>query len=123
MKKILLLSAALLAIGPLNAEPMTFICNYPNWSDENGNHKSKGEFILTFIIDENSHKAYMLGNLGSVEVLEVKSDGQISFIQQTDTGNIMTTTITSDMKSVHSRNSVMLGKLIPSQYYGECVEK
>lgn len=65
----------------------------------------------------------MLGNLGSVEVLEVKSDGQISFIQQTDTGNIMTTTITSDMKSVHSRNSVMLGKLIPSQYYGECVEK
>jgi DNA polymerase-1 len=117
MKKILLLSAALLAIGPLNAEPMTFICNYPNWSDENGNHKSKGEFILTFIIDENSHKAYMLGNLGSVEVLEVKSDGQISFIQQTEkTGAKVDLELIETYKSLLNNKIQELDKTIKEKY-------
>ncbi|MBL4798970.1 MAG: hypothetical protein JKY50_16265 [Oleispira sp.] len=76
--------------------------------------------MLNFIVDQESKKSYMLGNNGSTEVKLFESSDQLVFIQLTDTGNIMTTTITRKLKSVHSRNSVMLDELIPSQYYGKC---
>ena len=42
------------------------------------------------------------------------------FIEFTGSGNVVTTTITEKGVSVHSRNSVVFGKLIPSQYYRTC---
>jgi hypothetical protein len=32
----------------------------------------------------------------------------------------MVTAITSSGEAVHSRNGTVVGKLIPSQYYGKC---
>ena len=97
----------------------TFTCQFSTFSDNEGTHE--GELSLTYLVDEDAGKAYMIGNNGSNEVVEIyKGDGR-SFIEVTSTGNVMVTTVTPDLKAVHSRNSVMFGELIPTQYYGECL--
>jgi len=102
------------------AQTNTYICNYPTYSDETGNHKAKTAFTISFIVDKESNKSFALGKLGTVEVEMIRSIDQIAFIDKTGTGNLMTTSITSNLTSVHSRNTVILGELIPSQYYGRC---
>ena len=104
------------------AETTTYSCSYTSYSDKKGNHKVKEKFKLNFIVDS-AGKSYMLGNNGSSEVKSLKGENQIAFLEVTATGNIMTTAIDSNLKSVHSRNSIMFGKMIPSQYYGKCVIK
>jgi len=104
------------------ANTTTYSCNYTSYSNKEGNHKVKEKFELNFIVDSTG-KSYMLGNNGSSEVKSLKSKNQIAFLEITTSGNIMTTAIDSSLKSVHSRNSVMFGKMIPSQYYGKCVIK
>jgi hypothetical protein len=116
---LLLLSLPLIAV----AETITFSCNYPSYSDEEGNHKVKEKFELNFIVDIESGKSYMMGNNGSTEVTLLPSDEQFAFIEITSAGNMMTTAIDNELDSVHSRNSVMFGKLLPSQYYGKCEKK
>lgn len=97
----------------------TFTCNFNVFADNEGLHEE--ELSLTFLIDADAEKAYMIGNNGSSEVAHIyRGDGR-SFIEITTTGNVMVTTITPDMKAVHSRNSVMFGMLMPSQFYGVCV--
>ena len=109
--------------GSAFADTTTYICDYPTYSDQEGSHKVKGKFVLTFIVDKAANKTYMLGNLGTTEIKRFESFDQIAFIDVTDTGNIMTTAIDANMNSVHSRNTVLLGELIPSQYYGKCEKK
>lgn len=97
----------------------TYNCSFGSFSDNKGNHADKLE--LAFLIDDESEKAYIIGNNGSSEVAHIyRGDGR-SFVEITGTGNVMVTTIAPNLKAVHSRNSVMLGQIIPSQYYGECV--
>ena len=97
----------------------TYTCNFDSFSDDEGKHS--GELVLTYLVDEDVDKAYIIGNNGSNEVVQIfRGDGR-SFLEITATGNVMATTITPSLKAVHSRNSVMFGQLIPSQYYGECV--
>ena len=98
----------------------TYFCDYPTYSDERGNYKTKGSFSMSFIVDKVSKKNYMLGKR-SVEVAMFRSPGQIAFIERTVSGSVMTTSITDDLSSVHSRNSVVYGQIVPSQYYGKCV--
>ena len=117
----IVVALVLLALPPLLfAETSTYYCDYPSYSDQEGNHPVKTEFVLTFLIDLDAGKAYMVGNNGSEEVNVLAGDDYVSFIEVTATGNVMTTAITSDGTSVHSRNSIILGDLIPSQYYGTC---
>jgi uncharacterized protein YuzE len=122
-RNLTILSVLALACVPALADPITFICDYPVWSDSTGRHLSDKRFTLTFVVDAEADKAYMLGNNGSERVSVVKREGQVSFIELTSTGNVMTTTIAGDLKSVHSRNSVVVGDLTPSQYYGTCQAK
>jgi len=105
------------------ADTTNYSCNYASYSDKDGNHKVKNKFELNFIVDRATGKSYLLGNNGSSEVKALEADDQIAFIELTATGNVMTTAIDSKLNSVHSRNSVMFGKMIPSQYYGKCVIK
>ncbi|MCW8880275.1 MAG: hypothetical protein OQK51_24720 [Kangiellaceae bacterium] len=107
----------------VTAETSTLTCNYRGFSDESGYQKVKERFELNFIIDSKTGKSYLLGNAGSSEVQFFKSNGQLSFVEMTATGNIMTTTVDDSLNSVHSRNTVVLGNLIPSQYYGKCIFK
>ena len=107
----------------MSAEIITFVCDYPTWSDEEGSHPAKNPFVLTFILDDETGKAYMKGNLGTEDVQVISADSSITFVEITDTGNVMTTTIDSAGKSVHSRNSVLFGEIVPTQYYGTCIRQ
>ena len=115
----ILLLMPILAIS----DTTNYSCNYTSYSDQDGNHKVKDKFELNFIVDRTTNKSYLLGNIGSAEVNALESEGQIAFIELTAMGNIMSTAIDSKLNTVHSRNSVMFGEMIPSQYYGKCIIK
>jgi len=44
----------------------------------------------------------------------------ITLIEVLPTGAVQTTTIAKDGRSVHSRHSIIIGDLVPSQYFGQC---
>ncbi len=90
--------------------------------NENGNHKVKDRFVLTFIVDMTKKTAYMLGSQGTEEVTLIPSGvGEgVSFVEITGVGNVMTTAIDSKGNSVHSRNTIIHGEIVPTQYYGKC---
>ena len=103
------------------ADTETCFCNYQTYSDQSGNHHVKEEFTLTFVIDKEKKSAYIIGNQGSSEVMLLPSKmGGITFIEITGAGNVTSTTVDSNGMSVHSRNTVINGKLVPTQYYGTC---
>ena len=123
LKVMLTLSGILLFSVNVFAGTITYECKFSSFSNSKGTHKEKTPMVLKYLIDDSTKKAYFLGNLGSSEVTPITSDSQISFVEVTDSGNLMTTTIVDNLQAVHSRNTVMLGTLLPSQYYGSCVEK
>lgn len=108
---------------PAQAQTVTYYCKYLLYSDMEGLHQAEEDFLLTFVIDSQLNTAFMTGNNGSSTVVVVNGSDGLTFIQETQTGNVMATTITSELKSVHSRNSVIFGELIPSQYYGSCEKR
>ena len=105
------------------AETSTYICNYTSYSNQQGNHKVKNKFELTFLLDNKTGKSYLLGNNGSSEVELFESTDRLAFMEITQSGNVMTTAIDSLLNSVHSRNLIIAGKIFPSQYYGKCKVK
>jgi len=118
--RILLTSTILRFSAALSASPISYICNYDSYSDEEGNHKVGKEFVLTFIVDSENKKAYIVGNQGSEEVATIPHKiGGVSFVEVTGSGNVMSTAIDTTGNSVHSRNTSLGGELVPSQYYGK----
>jgi hypothetical protein len=107
----------------LFAEVTTYFCTYSHVSDQDGVNDAEDPFVLTFLMNEESGECYMLGKLGATQVIPVVKENQITFIEITETGNVMTTTIDSKLGTVHSRNTVILGEMSPSQYYGTCIIK
>ncbi|CAK1980750.1 Adhesin [Vibrio crassostreae] len=106
------------------ASTSTLECVYKNYSDPEGVHATKNNFILRYLIDPKADKVYVLGNNGSNEVVKVSGNDHVSFLEATGIGNVMITTITNTLDTVHSRNTVGFdGNLIPSQYYGKCTAK
>jgi len=123
MRAFIFITCALLWGHPSYATD-TIFCQYGKYADEDGVHSVSGKFELTFIIDAENKKAYIVGNQGSDDVALIPSRaGMMSFVEVTDAGNVMSTAIDADLKSVHSRNSIIFGKLAASQYYGECAIK
>lgn len=102
----------------------TIECTYPKYSNIEGSQRTKSDFVLRYLIDSEADKAYVLGNNGSNEVIKLSGSEHVSFVEITGAGNVMVTTITTNMETVHSRNTVGFGAaLIPSQYYGKCTSK
>lgn len=97
-----------------------FDCEYDHYSSDDLRVEKAKNFNLLFLVRDDG-SASMIGNLGA-EPLKIRtpSDDAINFIETTDTGNLMLTTIDSELKSVHSRHTVMYGELVPTQYYGQC---
>jgi hypothetical protein len=101
-----------------NNTDKTYKCYFTNFSNPKGNHKENLNF--TFITN-GSDTAYVKGNFSKQEVVYIDKGNGKTFVEVTNMGNVMVTTIDKNMKAVHSRNSVgILGKLIPSQFYGTC---
>ena len=87
---------------------------------KNGGRRSTQGWASAKHILRTAQKACILGNMGSSEVTAVENlSGGVTFVKVIDSGNVMVTAITSSGEAVHSRNGTMVGKLIPSQYYGK----
>ena len=103
------------------ASALQFVCTYPkhfDWKDAKLDEAS--DFVLSFSFDAGTKKAFLTDNQGTEEVNFVSGAAGITFIQVLPTGAVQTTTVSKDGKSVHSRHTIELGKLVPSQYFGQC---
>ena len=107
----------------VNAEAVTFSCDFPNYV----NNKDFGtqDFELVFELDTISKQSFMKGNNGISQVMNMPGKEGISFIEILDSGAVQTTTIVFLPESqfgsaVHSRHTLMLSGLVPSQNYGTC---
>jgi hypothetical protein len=111
----LLLAMVLLLPLAAPADTSTLVCKYLTYDKEGGH---RWGLTLTFIIDRGTGTAYRLGKRGSTKV-EVGSDGRkLTFIEATDVGYVMSTTV--DLDNGTSVHMVMLGKSVVSQYHGAC---
>lgn len=123
MKRELLFFLSVISAG-VTAEPVSYVCNYATYSNEQGNHAVDGDFSLMFVVHPEKGSAYIVGNMGTEEVLLIPhAMGGMGFIDMTNSGNIMTTAIDMKGNSVHSRNTSIGAELMPSQYYGRCRRK
>ena len=101
-----------------HAETLRWKCDYTSIASPTG--LAAGKFSLEFAADTITGKAVMIGNDGMADVAVVSGNQGITFQETLGSGAVQTTTITKDGSSVHSRHTMMSGKLIPSQYYGTC---
>ena len=120
MPKFIIFSVFILFCQHSLADSLRFKCVYPTYSGEDFHGKeSYVPFELEFTLDTITQKAFLVGNNGMAEVTYLENDKGWNFLEITGTGNIIVTTITQQMNSVHSRN-VILSSLIATQYYGSC---
>lgn len=121
MRLALLYLAVMVSIPISHAAATSFTCKFPLAASPSGVKNEPKLFELRFVSDDQTKKAYLLGNNGSSEVTPIGNQGGgITFVEVTDSGNVMVTAITASGEAVHSRNGIISGRLIPSQYYGKC---
>ena len=120
MRTLLLLITAILTHGAAIAATISYTCIFPLENSPKGLTKPSTPFEMRYVQDTTADKSYLMGNAGSSEVHAIKNASGVSFIEITDSGNVMVTAITNSGDAAHSRNSIMSSKLIPSQYYGKC---
>ena len=120
MKKlsILALLISFIAADMVNAEVITYECSFGRYVGPNGGGTE--DFGFTIQLDSVTKDAYIVGSSGLAKLAHIPAAFGRSFIEFSDTGNVLVTTIAEDGKAVHSRNTILLGDLIPSQYYGDC---
>ena len=124
MQKLLALVIVLLLPVPALAGTITLklLCQYLNYVDKEGVHRVKGDFRLTFIIDDKG-SAYMLGKRGSIQVQVGGQRERLTFIDLTPDGHVRTATEVYDTGySLHSQNAVIAGEWVTIRVYdGYCV--
>ncbi len=75
---------------------------------------------LEFNVDANDGTAFLTGNNGLAEVQFVNGSDGGTFLETLSSGAVQTTTMDSIGNSVHSRHTIISGRLLPSQYSGTC---
>jgi hypothetical protein len=98
----------------------SYLCEFPLEASPKGLSKQASPFELRFVVDSNTQKAYLIGNVGSSEIEIIPNTYGVSFVEVTGSGNVMVTAITTAGDAVHSRNGIISKKLLPSQLYGKC---
>lgn len=107
--------------GEANARALKFVCIYHSYVDASGEGSKDAEgFKLEFAYDTISKRAVMIGNVGVENVLGHSGSAGTTFLEFLPTGAVQSTTIANTGESVHSRHSMLPGKLIATQYYGSC---
>ncbi|RPJ15412.1 MAG: hypothetical protein EHM37_03695 [Deltaproteobacteria bacterium] len=123
---IILMLSAFVCLTPIPAlcDTMTYTCHYQSYSDRKGNHKMAEDFFFDDAAATEKQKAKTIGSKGRFDVEMLYSpSGGMTFIEMIDGGKVLTTTIDSSGKSVHSRNIIVEGEILPSQYYGTCSKR
>jgi hypothetical protein len=119
MKKFIIAAVLLVFSVLANAgNTVDITCTFSIAASQKGLTEEK--MIFQIVIDENTKKTYMVGNNGSSEVQQIPNDHGVSFVEITDSGNIMVTAISKTGEAVHSRNYLTYNGMIPSQSYGKC---
>jgi len=109
---------ATIAADPSNAETLRWSCTYAKIATPAGVRADT--FALEFVLDTLTKKAVMIGNAGVADIDAFSGNQGITFQERLGSGAVQTTTIAKDASSVHSRHTMIGGKLTPSQYYGSC---
>jgi hypothetical protein len=119
MKALPVLLAALISGTAAMAQPVSYLCKFPQYASPTGLAKDPN-FEIRFVHDKAADKAYMLGNNGASPVEVIPNAYGLSFIEMSAIGNIFTTTVTKDGRAVHSRHTILNNEMVPTQYYGTC---
>ena len=119
----LLFSVLLLTGASAQAATTSYVCKFVVEASPKGLAKQASPFELRYVVDSSRRKAYLMGNAGSSEVEIIPNADGISFVEVTNSGNVMVTAITDSGDAVHSRNGIMFKELVPSQYYGKCARQ
>ena len=106
--------------GLAAAATTSYVCRFTVEASPKGLAKQEKPFELRFVVDTTAKKAYLLGNAGSSEVETIPNTNGVSFVEITNSGNVMVTAIAVSGAAVHSRNGIMFKELVPSQFYGNC---
>jgi len=116
-----------LSLAPIHAlcDSVTYTCRYPTYADDKGVHKSDDDLKLVFLIDSSNETAKMLSGDGrpyvNVDMLYSPSGG-MALIEKKSGVDVLTTSIDTRGRSVHSRNIIVDGQISPAQYYGRCTK-
>jgi hypothetical protein len=121
MRIAMLIFAMLLGSPSAAAAAVEWHCTYTKvcFGEEQRCEEVKN-FELRFTTDTIEQETVTFGNMGMSDVLTWPGSDGVTFIEHLETGAIQTTTISKTGQSVHSRHTLMLGDLVPSQYYGTC---
>ena len=95
-------------------------CNYDKFASIQKVDKVVEQFQLTFTVDKETSDAKVIRKNGITDVQLYPTGGGFTFVEINERGNVLTTTVDIYGKSAHSRNTVLDGELIPSQFYGTC---
>ena len=115
--RILLITLLLIPLVCLG-NPNSYTCFFTSFSNKEGLHKTTDN--RPYIIKINGGNAVFGTEGDKYEFKVVFNKYNISMYQVTPAGNLNSITIDKNMKIVYSRNTTILGKLSPSQYYGSC---
>lgn len=118
-------TVAIAASVPLlvSAATTSYVCRFTVEASPKGLAKQEKPFELRFVVDTATKKGYLVGNAGSSEVEIIPNTDGVSFVEITNSGNVMVTAIAVGGAAVHSRNGIMFKDLVPSQFYGNCVRQ
>ena len=99
----------------------TITCDFYNVASPEGLEKADVGFKgLKFVFKLGDSEGVMLGNAGETPVLVTTIGNSVTFIQLAPI--VTTTTIElKTLQAVHSRNTVLMDQLMPTQYYGKAV--
>ena len=103
-----------------------FSCEFYSYANKDGIQATQKPLAFILITNDNNGTFTMKGNNGTSSGTTIRGNKGLSFIEITKTGNITTTTMAvvspyaNKQVATHSRNMLVNGKLLASQYYGTC---
>lgn len=100
--------------------PITILCDYDKYASVKYVDNVVEIFQLTFTVDKETSEAKVIRKNGITDVQLYPTGGGFTFIEINERGNVLTTTVDMHGKSAHSRNTILDGELVPSQFYGIC---
>mgnify|MGYP001765781022 CR=1 FL=1 len=119
----MILAAAAMALTavPGWSETVTYTCRYESYSNEKGVHRVQDDFRLVFVVETSKGTAQQITDRGKfvVDMLPAP-EGGMTLVEMIDGGKVLSTSIDTSGRSVHSRNIILEGHVAPTQYYGHC---
>ena len=110
----------LCGLQTVEAATTIILCRYDKFASVQKVDKTTEIFQLTFSVDKETSHAQVMRKNDISDVKLYPTGGGFTFIEINERGNVLTTTVDIHGKSVHSRNTILDGELIPSQFYGTC---